>query len=164
MRCTIERLDTTGAVAETRKFPLSALLIGPRLSDVFEPGDHGSTFAGGMIGDELGGSIGFGAGLLAGRQANAMGAGLPKTVMVAVTESTVYGMHSRSRRAEPDEILFTLPRAQLTVKVHQRVNVRVLELIDEESGASVQLEGNRLPITHSKNVMDVLEESGQPTA
>ena len=127
-------------------------------------GQSGSTFAGGMIGDELGGSIGFGAGLLAGRQANAMGAGLPKTVMVAVTDAAVYGMHSRSRRAEPDEILFTLPRAQLTVKVHQRVNVRVLELIDDESGASVQLEGNRLPITHSKDVLDVLEESSQPTA
>jgi acetylornithine/N-succinyldiaminopimelate aminotransferase len=27
--------------------PIGALLIGPRLSDVFEPGDHGSTFAGG---------------------------------------------------------------------------------------------------------------------
>jgi acetylornithine/succinyldiaminopimelate/putrescine aminotransferase len=29
--------------------PIGALLIGPRLSDVFEPGDHGSTFAGGPV-------------------------------------------------------------------------------------------------------------------
>jgi hypothetical protein len=29
VRCTIEQLDTTGAVAQTRQFPLSALLIGP---------------------------------------------------------------------------------------------------------------------------------------
>jgi hypothetical protein len=126
-------------------------------------GQSGATFAGGMIGDELGGSIGFGAGLLAGRGANAMSAGLPRMMIVAVTESTVYGMHSRSRRAEPDEILFTLPRSQLTAKVHQRVNVRVLELIDDQSGASVELEGSRVPITHSKDVMDVLtESSGQP--
>ena len=29
--------------------PIGALLIGPRLSSVFEPGDHGSTFAGGPM-------------------------------------------------------------------------------------------------------------------
>jgi acetylornithine/succinyldiaminopimelate/putrescine aminotransferase len=29
--------------------PIGALLIGPRLSEVFEPGDHGSTFAGGPV-------------------------------------------------------------------------------------------------------------------
>ena len=29
--------------------PIGALLIGPRLSDVFAPGDHGSTFAGGPV-------------------------------------------------------------------------------------------------------------------
>jgi acetylornithine/N-succinyldiaminopimelate aminotransferase len=29
--------------------PIGALVIGPRLSDVFEPGDHGSTFAGGPV-------------------------------------------------------------------------------------------------------------------
>jgi acetylornithine/N-succinyldiaminopimelate aminotransferase len=29
--------------------PIGALLIGPRFSDVFAPGDHGSTFAGGPV-------------------------------------------------------------------------------------------------------------------
>ncbi|MDP9346165.1 MAG: acetylornithine/succinylornithine family transaminase [Actinomycetota bacterium] len=29
--------------------PIGALVCGPRLSDVFEPGDHGSTFAGGPV-------------------------------------------------------------------------------------------------------------------
>ena len=29
--------------------PLGALICGPRLADVFEPGDHGSTFAGGPV-------------------------------------------------------------------------------------------------------------------
>jgi acetylornithine/N-succinyldiaminopimelate aminotransferase len=29
--------------------PVGALVIGPRLSEVFEPGDHGSTFAGGPV-------------------------------------------------------------------------------------------------------------------
>ena len=30
-------------------FPIGALVTGPRLADVFEPGDHGSTFAGGPV-------------------------------------------------------------------------------------------------------------------
>jgi acetylornithine/N-succinyldiaminopimelate aminotransferase len=30
-------------------FPIGALVIGPRLADVFAPGDHGSTFAGGPV-------------------------------------------------------------------------------------------------------------------
>jgi acetylornithine/succinyldiaminopimelate/putrescine aminotransferase len=29
--------------------PIGALITGPRLADVFEPGDHGSTFAGGPV-------------------------------------------------------------------------------------------------------------------
>jgi hypothetical protein len=37
------------------------------------------------------------------------------------------------------------------------VNVRVLELIDEASGSKIELEGNRLPITHSKDVIDELK-------
>jgi hypothetical protein len=49
-----------------------------------------------------------------------------------------------------------VPRAGLQTKVHQRVNVRVLELVDEESGSQIELEGNRLPITHTKDVIDEL--------
>jgi hypothetical protein len=36
------------------------------------------------------------------------------------------------------------------------VNVRVLELIDNASDARIELEGNRLPLTHSKDVIHVL--------
>ena len=49
-----------------------------------------------------------------------------------------------------------MPRAGLTAKVHQRVNVRVLELIDTAGGSRIELEGNRLPLTHSKDVIDAL--------
>jgi len=132
----------------------------------FEPrGVSGSMFAGAMIGDEVGGSVGFGAGVLAGREAGRMASGLPAEVMVGVSETKVYGLEGRSRRKEPGDILFTVPREGLTAKVHQRVNVRVLELIDEETGSRIELEGNRLPITHSKDVLKVLEESaGQATS
>jgi len=36
------------------------------------------------------------------------------------------------------------------------VNVRVLELIEDATGARVELEGNRLPMTHSKDVIQAL--------
>jgi hypothetical protein len=36
------------------------------------------------------------------------------------------------------------------------VNVRVLELIHDDSGSRIELEGSRLPVTHSKDVIDIL--------
>jgi hypothetical protein len=35
-------------------------------------------------------------------------------------------------------------------------NVRVLELIHPESGSRIELEGNRVPLTHSKDVIAAL--------
>ena len=78
-------------------------------------------------------------------------------MLVGVSATNVYGFAGRSRRAEPSDLVFQVPREGLTVKVHQRVNVRVLELIDESSGSRIELEGNRLPITHSKDVIQHLE-------
>jgi hypothetical protein len=52
--------------------------------------------------------------------------------------------------------VFRVAREGLEAKVHQRVNVRVLELIDSGSGSRIELEGNRLPITHSKDVIEEL--------
>jgi hypothetical protein len=68
----------------------------------------------------------------------------------------VYGFAGRSRREVPAELAFEVPRAGLTAKLHQRVNVRVLELIDDASGSTIELEGNRLPVTHSKDVIEAL--------
>lgn len=39
----------TSAKALGGGLPIGALITGPRLADVFEPGDHGSTFAGGPV-------------------------------------------------------------------------------------------------------------------
>ncbi len=52
--------------------------------------------------------------------------------------------------------MFKLPRSDLEIKVHQRLNVRILELVDTASGDRVELEGNRLPITHSSDVIKAL--------
>jgi hypothetical protein len=132
----------------------------------FEPRGHtGALFAGGMIGGDVGGalgeigeSVGLAAGSLGGMRANASSRGLPEHMLVGVTDTTVYGFESRSRRKEPHALVFTAARNDLEVKVHRRVNVRVLELIHEDSGSRIELEGSRLPLTHSKDVIDVLSE------
>lgn len=132
----------------------------------FEPrGSTGSMFAGGMIGSEVGGAfgelgdgVGLAAGAIGGRAANAESRGLPREMLVGASESTVYGfkMGGGGRRKEPHDLVFRVPRDALTVKVHARVNVRILELIDPETGSKVELEGNRLPITHSHDLIKYL--------
>ena len=130
----------------------------------FNPRGHsGGLFAGGLAGGEVGGSlgravedVGLAAGSLAGMYAADEASGLPATMLVGVTDTAVYGFAARTRHDEPTDLVFEVPRAGLTAKVHQRVNVRVLELIDDASGSRIELEGNRLPITHSKDVIEAL--------
>jgi hypothetical protein len=133
----------------------------------FNPRGHtGGMFVGGMAGGDagstLGGAadaIGTAAGSLAGMRAADAASGLPETMLVGVTDSTVYGFAGRSRRQVPTDLAFEVPRAGLTARVHQRVNVRVLELIHDDSGSTIELEGNRLPVTHSKDVIEALTAS-----
>lgn len=66
------------------------------------------------------------------------------------------GFDAPSKRSEPRALVFKLPRSDLEIKVHQRLNVRILELVDTASGDRVELEGNRLPITHSSDVIKAL--------
>jgi hypothetical protein len=121
-------------------------------------------FAGGMVGGDVGGELGRLAGDV-GLVAGAIGAGkaadaasgLPERMMVAASASTVYGFDThREHGREPTDLIFRLPRSRLEVRVHQRVNVRVLELIDEASDSRVELEGERLPGFHTSDVIDAL--------
>jgi hypothetical protein len=130
----------------------------------FNPRGHtGGLFVGGLGGSELGGlagevgdAVGFGAGSLAGMKAADAASGLPPFMLVGVSADNVYGFAGRSRRKKPSELVFRVPRGEVDVKVHQRVNVRVLELINEASGSKIELEGNRVPVTHSKDVIEAL--------
>jgi hypothetical protein len=123
-------------------------------------GYTGGMFVGGLAGGSATGDaaegIGVAAGSLAGAKAAGAASGLPDKMLVAVSESTVYGLAAPTRHSRPTALLFRLPRAGTTAKVHQRVNVRVLELIDDASGSRIELEGNRLPVTHSKDVIHAL--------
>jgi hypothetical protein len=128
----------------------------------FNPRGHtGGLFAGGLAGGEAGGAlgrvgedVGLAAGSLAGMRAVDAASGLPGWMVVAVTAANVYGFEGR--RSKVGELVFEAPRAGLTAQIHKRVNVRVLELVDETSGSTIELEGNRLPVTHSKDVIDLL--------
>ena len=132
----------------------------------FSPrGMSGSIFAGGMTGSslgEVGGSVGEAvgevAGVAGGMRANAAAHGLPEFMLVGVTADAVYGFEGRSRSKEPGALIFKAERAGLEAKVHQRVNVRVLELIHPDSGSRIELEGSRIPLTHSKDVIEALTE------
>jgi hypothetical protein len=136
----------------------------------FNPRGHvGGMFAGGTLAGEAGGLVGGVAepaaeiaGTVAGSRAADAVSGLPGKMLVGISSTTVYGFDAASRRSEPTALVFRLPRAGLTANVHQRVNVRVLELIDQQSGARVQLEGNRLPITHSEDVIKALTGGKSP--
>ncbi|HEY6653098.1 MAG TPA: hypothetical protein VI028_03135 [Solirubrobacterales bacterium] len=130
----------------------------------FNPRGHtGSMFAGGLAGGEIGGAagsvgeaVGEVAGAAGGMQANEASSGMPQWMLVGVTAVAVYGFDGRSRSKTPGVMVFNAERAGLEVKVHQRINVRVLELIHPESGSRIELEGNRVPLAHSKDVIEAL--------
>ena len=145
---------------------LSQLAVdGPVLAvGQFLPRGHtGSMFAGSFLGDGLGGgggglvdSIATVGGSIAGYKIHDAASGLPERMLICVTATAVYGFAAPSRASEAGPLVFALHRDDLTVQVHQRVNVRILELIQSSTGAKIQVEGNRLPLTHSKDVIDAL--------
>jgi hypothetical protein len=130
----------------------------------FNPRGHtGGMFVGGLVGDAagdlLGGAgevAGVGVGSVAGMHSADARSGLPASMLVGVSATMVYGFAAPTRHSEPTALVFQVPRDRLTAKVHQRVNVRILELIDNASGSRIELEGNRLPVTHSTDVIDAL--------
>ena len=115
----------------------------------FNPRGHtGGGFAGGLIGGDVGAwpaawatRWGPSAATSAGTRAADATSGLPAWMLVGVSAANVYGFAGRSRSAEPTDLVFQVPRDRIEVKVHQRVNVRVLELIDESTGSRIELRG-----------------------
>jgi hypothetical protein len=130
----------------------------------FNPRGHtGSMFAGGLAGGEIGGAagsvgeaVGEVAGVAGGMRANEASSGMPQWMLVGVTAEAVYGFDGRSRSKTPGAMVFKAERAGVEVKVHQRVNVRVLELIHPESRSRIELEGSRVPVAHTKDVISAL--------
>lgn len=129
----------------------------------FPRGHFGGAFAGGMIGDSLApggvaGSIATVGGAEAGMHAVDAASPMPDRCFVGVSATKVYGFDSEREHGgrEPTALVFAVGRDGLEVNVHQRVNVRVLELIAPDSGAAIELEGPRMPGFHAGSVIDAL--------
>jgi hypothetical protein len=130
----------------------------------FNPRGHsGSMFVGGLAGSEIGEAagaageaVGTVAGVSGGMRANAASQGMPQWMLIGVTANAVYGFDGRSRSKAPGAMVFKPERSGLEVKVHQRVNVRVLEPIHSETGSRIELEGSRVPVAHTKDVISAL--------
>ncbi len=130
----------------------------------FPRGHFGGAFNGGLIGGDLGdrvgglaGGLGTATGAVAGQHVADAASGLPERMLVGVSATSVYGFGTRrEREREPTDLVFRLPRAQLDVRVHQRVNVRVVELFDKGTRARIELEGARMPGFHVGNVLHAL--------
>jgi hypothetical protein len=150
---------------EAMQAALAGLGVDDRIEAVgqFAPRGHtGAMFAGGLVGDSLtgplgglGDSIGTVGGAIAGARLHDASSGLPDNMLVGASASHVYGFAATGRRALQG-LVFRVARETLTVTVRERINVRVVELADGATGATIELEGNRLPVTHSKDVIDVL--------
>lgn len=137
-----------------------------RAAGIFEPRGHsGSMFAGGLvggsIGDDLGGnlagSIGTVGGGLAAQKAHDAASGLPEWMYVGVSDDTVWGFAADRPQHQATDLVFRVARADLTVEVHGRINVRVVELVHADSGSRVELEGSRLPGQHVGDVIHALQ-------
>jgi hypothetical protein len=130
----------------------------------FMPRGHtGAMFAGGLVGDSLGGpgggladSVATAGGSIAGARLHDAASGLPRMMLVGVTATHVCGFDSASRHRPAGPLVFRVRRDALEIKVHQRVNVRVLELVDTTTGSRIELEGSRVPVTHSRDVISAL--------
>jgi hypothetical protein len=125
--------------------------------------------AAGSIGGDLvggtGGSIGVGVGALAGVAASGhdglyrwLVAVSPTKVYVFVPEGATSSPGGQSTEIRKGEVhlLHTFARERLEVTAKSRVNVRVLILEDLPTGEKIELEGNRIGWSHSKEVIQAL--------
>ena len=105
----------------------------------FNPRGHtGGLFVGGLAGGEVGGlvgglaeSVGTGVGSLEGMRAADAASGLPAKMLVGSPPRPSMASLRPPDTPRPTALAFQVPRASLTAKVHRRVNVRVLELIED---------------------------------
>lgn len=120
--------------------------------------------AGGLVGDIVGGGVGGAvgslvgdvAGLTTGRQAAGSMHNLPSDLILGVSTTMVYGATQPGFGGSPSRIIFQVPREGLKATAKNRLSVRVLELEAPGDPVPIRLEGNRNPLTGSKDVIQAL--------
>jgi hypothetical protein len=128
-------------------------------------GTGGGSIAGDTLMGGAGGSVGVGLGALAGVAASGhdglyrwLVAVSPTKVYVFVPEGATSSPGGQSTEIRKGEVhlLHAFSREHLEVTAKSRVNVRVLILEDLPTGEKIELEGNRVGWSHSKEVIQAL--------
>ncbi len=101
------------------------------------------------------------AGMAVGERAGQTAAGglpTPGWTVLAVSAERTYGLTGHGERfaIRPDEVFAVLRRDEIETRVHERVGVRVLEIVETASGAALELETARLGGWHGADVLRLL--------
>ena len=78
--------------------------------------------------------------------------------MLAVSAKRIYGLagYGEGFAIRPGAVFAVLRRDEVETKVHERVGVRVLEIVETGSGAALELETARLGGWHGTDVLRLL--------
>ena len=90
---------------------------------------------------------------MVGRHAHDAASVLPAQMLVGVSETTDLRVRRADSALRADGLVFQLPRQRGRGEGACPGERRVLELIDTATGSRIELEGNRIPLTHSKDVI-----------
>ncbi len=133
---------------------------------VFQPrgtqaGMSGGAATGGGLARGVAGLALSAAGIAAGERAAttaARGLSTPRWTVLAVSADRIYGLtgHGEGLAIRPGEVFAVLSRDEVTTKVHERVGVRVVEIIENGAGAALELETARLGGWHGADVLRLL--------
>ncbi|MGY1711857.1 hypothetical protein ACI8AC_20365 [Geodermatophilus sp. SYSU D00758] len=130
---------------------------------VFQPrGTQGGMAAGAAVGGGLAGGVAALAttatGLALGERAGAAaghGLAVPRWTVLAVSATRIYAFvgEGHGLAVRPVELFSVLDRGVVRTRVHQRVGVRVLELVDARTDDTLELESARLGGWHGSDVL-----------
>ncbi len=116
---------------------------------------------GGSLARRVAGMALTAAGMAVGQHAAQTTAGdlhTPRWTVVAVSAERIYGLtgHGEGFTIQPGEGFAVLRRDEVETKVHERVGVRGLEILETGSGAALELETARLGGWHGSDVLRLL--------
>ena len=133
---------------------------------VFQPrgtqaGMSGGAAVGGSLAHGVAGMALTAAGMVAGERAGqtvASGTPTPRWTVLAVSSERIYGLtgYGEGFAIRPGAVFAVLRRDEVETTVHERVGVRVLEIVETGSGAALELETARLGGWHGADVLRLL--------
>ncbi len=133
---------------------------------VFQPrgtqaGVSGGAAVGGGLARGVAGMALTAAGIAVGGLAGQTAAGdlpTPRWTVLAVSANRIYGLtgHGEGFAIRPGEVFAVLRRDEVETRVHERVGVRVLEIVETASGTALELETARLGGRHGTDVLRLL--------